>query len=79
MIEIWHRLKCRMREPFVMRRYRRGEISYGKAAALIGISRWEMSDVLQRHGLFLNVTLEDQLEGMEERVGRLEGRVDGRG
>ncbi len=39
------------REALVLDLLHRGEISQGKAAELLGVDRWELLDLLAKHGL----------------------------
>jgi len=39
------------REALVLDLLNRGEISQGKAAELLGIDRWELLDLMAKHGL----------------------------
>lgn len=52
-------------ERYAAELYRRGEISLTTAAELAGTNRREMIEVLLRHGVKGNVTMELQLDAME--------------
>lgn len=47
-------------------RYALGEISLGKAAADVGVSRWEMRDILEENGVQLRLGPEDTADAAEE-------------
>lgn len=40
-----------VKEALVLDLLNRGEISQGKAAELLGVDRWELFDLLRKHGL----------------------------
>ena len=52
--------------------YRRGEVSLGEAARLAGSTTRDMLEILLRHGVKGNVTMEMQLEA-QETMRRLRG------
>jgi predicted HTH domain antitoxin len=39
--------------------YSRGRISMGKAAELAGVSRWDFGDLMRKHDVYHNYTVED--------------------
>lgn len=47
------------RERQVLALYRLGDLSLGKAAELLGVSRWDLPHLMQRHGIDLNLTAEE--------------------
>jgi predicted HTH domain antitoxin len=54
------------REALVLDLLNRGEISHGKAAELLDIDRWELPDLLARHGLpILRETPEELRQDVE--------------
>ena len=44
-----HEISRRLLEAIVLEQYRLHQISQGKLAALLGLSRWEAEDFLDRH------------------------------
>ncbi len=58
------------REEAVLADYSSARISAGRAAELLGLSQWELVELLQRRGMPRNVRFEDWLdsEGLGELV-----------
>jgi predicted HTH domain antitoxin len=46
-------------EEEVMRLYKRGEVSLGKACDMLGITKWDAPDLLKKYNAAMNYTLED--------------------
>lgn len=62
------------REALIMKRLREGQISQGYAAELLGLSRWEMIQLMGAYGLsaFAEQTEEELRREVEESLHELE-------
>ena len=63
------------REALIMKRLREGQISQGYAADLLGLTRWEMMQLMGAYGLsvFAEQTEEELRREVEESLRELEG------
>jgi predicted HTH domain antitoxin len=62
------RLRILAREALFAKLYEQGLLSSGRAAQLLGISRWDFLDLLGRYG----VSIFDETADLAEEVGRAE-------
>jgi len=61
------------KEAMLVELYRQGNLSHGELAESLGLSRYEIDDVLRRHNvtedLLTNEELEEQVAGLRKRLG----------
>lgn len=53
------------REERLLARYRRVELSAGELCSLLGITLWDLLELLKKRDLSLNVSLEDWIDAKE--------------
>ena len=61
------------KEALVLDLLNRGEISQGKAAELLGVDRWELLDLLGKHGLPVPAQTREELQRDVETLQKLTG------
>jgi predicted HTH domain antitoxin len=54
------------RKRIAVDKYRKGEVSLGKAAEIAGLSVWEMLELLKEQRVELNLEAEDIIQAAEE-------------
>lgn len=54
------------KKKLALARYASGEVSFGKAAEMAGLSAWEFLEEMKKAGVHLNLTAEDVLEAAGE-------------
>jgi len=54
------------RKQVALDNYSRGEVSFGRATEMAGVSPWEFAELLEKQGTTLNVSAEQVLKAAEK-------------
>lgn len=70
--------ECKAKEAFVLELLRHGDISAGRAAALLNISRWDLSDLMSTAGIspFAELSAEELATEVENTLKVLNNQDD---